>query len=92
VACFLFAATLYALLVPSLHKLGTALLASASIVSLVLGLAAQNTLGYLIAAVALLLYRPFAIGDVLVVNAPTGKKTGKVEDFTLGLHEAAHRR
>jgi small-conductance mechanosensitive channel len=84
VACFLIAATFYAHLVPSLHKLGNALLASASIVSLVLGLAAQSTLGNLISGVALLLYRPFGIGDVLVVNAPTGKETGTVEDFTLG--------
>lgn len=84
VACFLIAATLYAHLVPPFHKLGNALLASASIVSLILGLAAQNTLGNLIAGIALLLYRPFAIGDVLVVNAPTGKETGIVRDFTLG--------
>src|SRR5215471_8407401 len=84
VACFLIAATFYAHLIPLFHKLGTALLASASIVSLILGLAAQSTLGNLIAGIALLLYRPFAIGDVLVVNAPTGKEIGTVRDFTLG--------
>jgi small conductance mechanosensitive channel len=82
VACFLIAATFYAHLIPLFHKLGNALLASASIVSLILGLAAQSTLGNLIAGIALLLYRPFAIGDVLVVNAPTGKEIGTVRDFT----------
>jgi small-conductance mechanosensitive channel len=83
-ACFSIAAILYAYLVPSLHKLGTALLASASIVSLVLGLAAQNTLGQLVAGFALLLYRPFKIGDVLLFNTPTGNETGTVKEFTLG--------
>jgi small-conductance mechanosensitive channel len=84
VGCFLIAALLYAHLVPALHKLGTALLASASVISLVLGLAAQNTLGHLIAGVALLLYRPFALGDILVVATPTGKEKGTVKAFTLG--------
>ena len=84
VACFLIAIIFYAHLIPALQKFGTALLASAGVVSLVLGLAAQNTLGLLIAGLALLIYRPFAVGDVLVINAPTGKETGTVKDFTLG--------
>jgi len=54
-----------------------------SIVSLVLGLAARNVLGQLIVGIALLFYRPFEIGDILVFNAPTGKKTGTVKKFTL---------
>ena len=33
---------------------------------------------------SLLLYRPFAIGDVLILNTPTGKETGTVREFTLG--------
>jgi small-conductance mechanosensitive channel len=84
VACFIIAIIFYAHLIPALQKFGTALLASAGVVSLVLGLAAQNTLGLLIAGLALLIYRPFAVGDTLVINAPTGKETGKVSDFTLG--------
>jgi small-conductance mechanosensitive channel len=51
---------------------------------LVLGLAARNVLGQLIAGITLLLYRPFEIGDVLVFNAPTGKETGTVKKFTPG--------
>jgi small-conductance mechanosensitive channel len=57
--CFIFAAIFYAHLVPFLHTVGTAMLASASVAFLV-------------------------IGDVLTVNAPTGKETGTVREFTLG--------
>lgn len=83
-ACFLFAAAFYAHTIPTLSKLGTALLASAGVLSIILGIAAQNTLGNLIAGIALLFYRPFGIGDVLVMNTPTGKETGTVKDFSLG--------
>src|SRR5271170_266474 len=83
-ACFLVAGIIYAHLVPSLQKLGEAMLASAGLVSLVIGLAAQNTLGNLIAGFSLLMYRPFGIGDVLTLNTPTGKETGTVKEFTLG--------
>ena len=49
---------LYAHLVPELRALGTTLLAGVSIVSIVIGLAAQNTLGNLVAGLSLVLYRP----------------------------------
>ena len=84
VVCFLVALIVYAHLVPTLQRLGEAMLASAGLVSLVIGLAAQNTLGNLIAGFSLLLYRPFAIGDVLTINTPTGKETATVREFTLG--------
>jgi small conductance mechanosensitive channel len=84
VGCFVLAALVYAHIVPALDRLGTAMLASAGVVSLVIGLAAQNTLGQLIAGIALLLYRPYGIGDVLVMNVPTGTETGTVKEFTLG--------
>jgi small conductance mechanosensitive channel len=82
--CFFAAVILYAHIVPSLNHIGSAMLASAGVVSLVIGLAAQNTLGQIIAGIALLLYRPYGIGDVLIVNAPTGKETATVKEFTLG--------
>lgn len=78
------AATAYAHLIPTLQKLGTALLASAGVLSIVLGLAAQSTLGNLIAGIALLFYRPFGIGDVLTINTASGKETGAVKEFSLG--------
>ncbi len=84
VVCFVAAIIMYAHLVPALQRLGEAMLASAGLVSLIIGLAAQNTLGNLIAGLSLLLYRPFAIGDVLAISAPTGAATGTVKEFTLG--------
>jgi small-conductance mechanosensitive channel len=84
VICFLLALIIYAHLVPALQRLGQAMLASAGLISLVIGLAAQNTLGNLIAGFSLLLYRPFEIGDVLTINTPTGKETGSVKEITLG--------
>jgi small-conductance mechanosensitive channel len=74
----------YAHLIPSLRAAGTALLASASVMSIVLGLAAQNTLGNLIAGVSILLYKPFQLGDRLEVNAPGGVENAVVEKITMG--------
>ena len=75
---------LYAHLIPELHSIATALLAGVSVISVVLGLAAQNTLGNLVAGIAVLLYRPFHIGDTIQVAAPRGSETGIVESITLG--------
>jgi small-conductance mechanosensitive channel len=81
---YLIALLLYTHVVTSLRGIGTALLAGAGVTSVVLGLAAQNTLGNLIAGMTLLLYRPFQVGDRVQVNAPTGLETGIVEVVTLG--------
>jgi small-conductance mechanosensitive channel len=75
---------LYARLIPALSNLGNAGLASVGILSVVAGLAAQNTLGNLIAGISLLLYRPFNVGDRLQVTAPTGLETGEIESLNLG--------
>ena len=75
---------LYAHLIPELRALGTALLAGASIASVVIGLAAQSTLGNLVAGVSITIYRPFRLGDTLQVAAPTGTETGVVEMISLG--------
>lgn len=76
---------LYAHLIPALRAMGTALLAGASIASVVIGLAAQSTLGNLVAGVAITLYRPFRLGDTLLVTAPGGgTETGNVELISLG--------
>ncbi|MGB8213084.1 MAG: mechanosensitive ion channel domain-containing protein [Anaerolineales bacterium] len=83
-AVYIFAFITYAHLIPALADLGTAWLASAGILSVIIGLAAQNTLGNLIAGISLLLYRPFNVGDRLQVTAPTGLETGFVESINLG--------
>ena len=75
---------LYAHLIPELRAMGTALLAGASVASVVIGLAAQSTLGNLIAGVSITLYRPFRLGDTLLVATPTGTEVGAVELISLG--------
>jgi len=75
---------LYAHLIPSLRAMGTALLAGASVASVVIGLAAQSTLGNLVAGVAITIYRPFRLGDVLQVSAPSGTEIGEVQTISLG--------
>jgi small conductance mechanosensitive channel len=84
VGIYLAAAVLYAHIVPPLRAVGTALLAGVSIASIVIGLAAQSTLGNLVAGFSVVLYRPFRIGDVLRVGAPGGVESGVVERLTLG--------
>lgn len=81
---YLLAFGFYAHLVPALNKLGTAWLASVGVISVVVGLAAQSTLGNLISGISLVLYRPFKIGDRLKVSVPSGQETGIVESIDLG--------
>ena len=81
---YVFALVIFARLIPGLDKFGTTLLASVGVLSVVFGMAAQNTLGNLIAGISLLLYRPFNIGDRIQVTAPTGLETGVVESLNLG--------
>jgi small-conductance mechanosensitive channel len=75
---------LYAHLIPVLRSFGTALLAGASIASVVIGLAAQSTLGNLVAGLSITIYRPFRLGDTIQVAAPTGTEIGVVEIISLG--------
>src|SRR5579863_10383986 len=75
---------LYAHLIPVLRSMGTALLAGASVASVVIGLAAQSTLGNLVAGVAITIYKPFRLGDTLQIAAPTGTDVGVVEFISLG--------
>ena len=81
---YVFAVVAYAHFVPGLSSLGTASLTSISVITIVVGLAAQNTLGNLVAGISLLLYRPFKLGDRIEVLAPSGVETGIVENLTLG--------
>ena len=81
---YIFAFISYAHLVPALSGLGRAWLTGVGVISVIVGLAAQNTFGNLIAGISLLLYRPFKIGDRLQLTAPTGLETGTVESLSLG--------
>jgi small conductance mechanosensitive channel len=84
VGIYLVAFACYAHLIPKLQILGKSLLAGVGVVSVVVGLAAQTTLGNLIAGISLILYRPFKIGDRVQVSAPTGMETGLVVSIDLG--------
>ncbi len=84
VAIFVIVAVAYAQLVPALRALGTAVLAGVSIASIVIGLAAQNTLGNLVAGFAILLYHPFRVGDWVQLNTPRGMLTARIETIMLG--------
>ena len=75
---------LYAHMIPALDRLSTALLASVSVASIVIGLAAQSTLANFVSGLSLIFYRPFRLGDRIQINAPTGLETGVVEDVSLG--------
>lgn len=76
----------YAHLVPPLNRIGTALLAGVSLVSVIVGFAAQSTLGNLVAGISLVLYKPFRRGDRIQIAAPTKDEfeVGTVEDISLG--------
>ncbi len=51
-----------------LSGLGTALLGATSIISVIIGLAAQESFGNFIAGFFLALYRPFNVGDIIYVT------------------------
>jgi len=92
---YIVALTFYAHLIPELRSVGTALLTSVGVASIVVGLAAQNTLGNIVAGVSLIIYRPFQVDDQIQVTAPTGLETGVVESLSLGytvLRTFDHRR
>jgi small-conductance mechanosensitive channel len=84
VGVYIFAFLIYSHIVPALQHLGTAWLTSMGVLSVVVGLAAQSTLGNLISGISLVLYRPFKLGDQLQVPVPTGTETGTVESINLG--------
>ncbi len=81
---YLAAFACYAHVIPELQTLGKSLLAGVGVASVVVGLAAQSTLGNLIAGISLVLYRPFKLGDRVQITAPTGLETGMVVNIDLG--------
>lgn len=84
IGVYVFVLIFYIRLVPGLSGMGNTWIASVGVISVIAGLAAQNTLGNLIAGISLLLYRPFNTGDRLQVSTLTGLETGVVESLNLG--------
>ncbi|MFH1586509.1 MAG: mechanosensitive ion channel family protein [Candidatus Diapherotrites archaeon] len=66
-------------LIPGFSGLGVSLLASAGILAVVVGLAAQQTLSNVIAGVSIAVSQPFRVGDKLTIK----DDYGEVEDITL---------
>lgn len=75
---------LFAHAIPALRPVGTALLASASVITIVVGVAAQTTLGNVLAGVSILMFRPFEAGDRIQLMGPNGPEIGIVETMNLG--------
>lgn len=80
---YLFAFISFAHMVPALQSLGTALLAGVSVMSLAVGIAAQNTLGNIIAGFSLVLTRTIHVGDEVRLSSPVGVIAGKVRTISL---------
>ncbi len=75
----IFAAALVLLQFDVVRNVGLSLLASAGLAGVVLGFAAQRTIGSLIAGIQLSATQPIRIGDVVVVE----KEWGTIEEITL---------
>ncbi|GAA4322003.1 hypothetical protein GCM10023115_49870 [Pontixanthobacter gangjinensis] len=63
---------------PSLERLGISLMASAGIVTVIFGIAAQSTLGNIIAGIQIAITKPAKIGDAVII----ADVYGYVEDIT----------
>lgn len=64
---------------PEIKQIGVTILASAGIIGIVIGFAAQKTLGNLIAGIQIAITQPIRIDDVVVVE----NEWGKIEEITL---------
>jgi small-conductance mechanosensitive channel len=64
---------------PKARQLGTAMLASAGIVGIVVGLAAQKTIGTFIAGLQIAFTQPIRLDDVVIVEG----EWGRIEEITL---------
>lgn len=81
---YLFGFVLYAHLIPELRALGTALLTGVSVISVVVGVAAQSTLGNLVAGFSLVLSKTIRVGDTIRLVSPVGTISARVQLISLG--------
>ncbi len=65
--------------IPGVRQVGVSLLASAGIAGIVIGLAAQKSIGNLLAGIQLAITQPIRIDDVVIVEG----EWGRVEEITL---------
>ncbi|MFC1636211.1 mechanosensitive ion channel family protein [Planctomycetota bacterium] len=64
---------------PKVRQLGTAMLASAGIIGIVVGMAAQRTIGAFIAGLQIAFTQPIRVDDVVIVE----NEWGRIEEITL---------
>ncbi len=64
---------------PKVRQLGTAIFASAGVIGIVVGLAAQKTLGNFIAGLQIAFTQPIRLDDVVIVEG----EWGRIEEITL---------
>ena len=64
---------------PKVRQLGTAILASAGVIGIVVGLAAQKTIGTFIAGLQIAFTQPIRLDDVVIVEG----EWGRIEEITL---------
>jgi len=65
-------------LTPQLQSISVAIFASVSILGIIVGIAAQSTISNVIAGVAIVVFKPFGVGDFVTVRGDSGF----VEDIT----------
>jgi small-conductance mechanosensitive channel len=75
----LFAIASMLMVFQSVRQLGTAMLASAGVAGIVIGFAAQKSLGALLAGIQIALTQPIRIDDVVIVEG----EWGRIEEITL---------
>lgn len=63
---------------PQLQSLSIAIFASVSIIGIIIGIAAQSTISNVIAGIAIVVFKPFGVGDFVTVRG----ESGFVEDIT----------
>ena len=76
---YLGTAIIYASLVPGLRALVGTFIAGAGVTALIIGFAAKSTIANLISGLSLAIYRPFRIGDKVLIE----NEYGTIEDITL---------
>ncbi len=76
---YVFAIVLAGSMIPGFSALGVSLLASAGILAVVVGFAAQQTFSNIISGIFIAIFRPFRVGDKITIE----NEYGEVEDITL---------
>lgn len=80
---YLLGLMIFAHLIPQFNAIATALLAGVSIISVVVGIAAQGAIGNLVSGFSLVLSRTMRVGDNVSLATPSGLVSGKVHSISL---------